>query len=290
MVSATDNRRGIATMLLAMACYTLNDALVKLVAAHMGPGQILALRGLCASAIVLAIAARAGVLSQLPTLRRPIVAVRALLEIATAFASVLALARMPLSTVTALMLTAPLLVAVISMATGMEPRRADRVLAAAVGFAGVLLILRPSLDVSASGLAFALACAACLAARDLVTRRIPARTPTPLIASVTTLAVTAAGFALAATPTSAPWKPLAPGTLAWIAGAAFFTAIGNYALIVACRNVDLSTVSPFRYSSILWAMLLGYMFLGEVPDWRVGIGVALITAAGTYTLRAFDRR
>lgn len=277
-------------MLLAMGCYTFNDALIKLAAAHCGPGQILALRGVCASAIVLAIAARAGGLSQWRTLWRPIVAARALLEIATAVSSVLALARMPLGTVTALMLTAPLMVAAFSMASGMEPRRADRVIAATVGFAGVLLVLRPSLDVSTSGLAFALSCAACLAARDLINRRIPLQVPTPLIAGVTTLAVTAGGFVMAAAPASQSWQDLAPSALAWIAGAAVFTAVGNYAVVAASRNVDLSTVAPFRYSSILWALLLGYVFLGETPNGHAGTGVALLVGSGAYMLRTAPKR
>lgn len=288
MASAADNRRGIATMLAAMACYTLNDAFIKLAAAHLGPGQILALRGACASMIVLMIAAHA--LPQWRSLLRPIVGVRALLEIATAVSSVLALARMPLGTVTALMLTAPLMVAVVSMACGMESRRADRVLAAAAGFAGVLLVLRPSLDVSTVGIAFALACAGCLAARDLINRRIPAQVPTPLIAVATTLAVTFAGMAMAAAPSSQRWHDPEPSTLAWIAGAAVFTAFGNYAVIAASRGVDLSIVAPFRYSSIVWALLLGYALLGEVPNWQIALGVALIAAAGAYMLHVVRRK
>jgi len=283
MATAAENRRGIAMMLLAMACYVLNDAFIKLAAAHCTPGQILALRGACASLIVLALAARADALRHWRAIARPIVGLRALLEITTAATSVLALALLSLATVTSLMMTAPLIVAAFSMAAGMEARRPGRVLATGIGFAGVLVVLRPSLETSAAGLAFALACAASLAARDIVNRRIPMAVPSLLIAAATTLAVTAAGVVMAALD---PWPALEREVLAWIAGAAVFTALGNYAVIAASRGVDPSVVAPFRYSSIVSALLLGYAVWGEVPDWRICAGVALIVGAGWYMLRA----
>jgi len=180
-------------------------------------------------------------------------------------------------------MAAPLLVAIASMITRMESSRLDRALATAVGFVGVLVVLRPSLDASASGLAFALACAAFLASRDLVNRRIPAQVPSVLIAVATTIAVTFAGLVLA---TTQPWLALETSTLAWIAAAAVFAALGNYAVVAASRGVDLSVVAPFRYSSIVWALVLGFAFWGEIPDWRVCTGIALIAASGGYMLRA----
>ena len=288
MPGTPDNRRGIVLMLVAMACYTLNDACIRLVSTQLGTGQILALRGLCASAIVLALTASRGVWRHWRTLAQPLIGLRALLEVATALCSVLALARMPLATVTAIMLTAPLMIAITSMACGMEPRRTDRVLATLVGLGGTLLVLRPALETRASGLAFAFGCAVGLAARDLVNRRIPAKVPTPLIASPTTVAVMVGGLALIALP-GPEWQPLAPATAAWLAAAAVVTALGNMAVVAASRGVDLSVVAPFRYSSILWALLLGQLLLGEPPDGRTGIGVALITASGAYLLHAARR-
>ncbi|MBS0341374.1 MAG: EamA family transporter, partial [Proteobacteria bacterium] len=160
MANATENRRAIALMLLAMACYVANDALIKLAAPHCTAGQILALRGMCASAIVLAIAWPARALPAWRTGLRPMVGVRVLLEVTTALTSVLALARIPLATVTALMMAAPLIITTLSMASGLEPRRMGRVLATALGFGGVLMVLQPAAQSgdpgSAAGLLFAL--------------------------------------------------------------------------------------------------------------------------------------
>jgi drug/metabolite transporter (DMT)-like permease len=287
MAFSTENRRGIALMLLAMACYTLYDAFIKLAASHCTPGQILALRGACASGIVLALAAGTRALRPWRSAVVPIVGLRALLEVATAVTSVLALARMPLATVTALMMTAPLIVAACSMAVGMESRRADRLLAALGGFIGVLLVLRPfSTHASTAGLGFALACAVSLAARELVNRRLPAQLPSLLVATVTTLAVTACGFAMAA---ADRWQAPESDALAWIVAAAVFAALGNYAVVAASRSADLSAVAPFRYSAILWALALGYVLWADVPDGPTCAGIGLIGASSAYMLNAARR-
>ncbi|MGR4870327.1 DMT family transporter [Variovorax sp. LARHSF232] len=290
MAAPTENRRGIALMLLAMACYVANDALIKLAAPHCTAGQILLLRGVCASAIVLALAIPARALATWRAGLRPIVGLRVLLEVSTALTSVLALARIPLATVTALMMSAPLIVTALSMASGMEPRRMGRIVATALGFAGVLMVLQPAAQSSdpgsGPGLLLALACTASLAAREWVNRRVPTQVPSLLLAVLTTAAVTAAGGLMAA---AEPWRsPATTNALAWIAGAAVFTAIGNYAVIAATRRADLSAVAPFRYSAIVWALLLGYLLWNDTPDRMAWIGILLIVGSGAGMLRALN--
>lgn len=286
MASEQANRRGIMLMLVAMGCYVLNDVFVKLAAQSLPPGQVLAVRGAFASIFVLTIArgTRAGWLAAL----RPLMGVRCGLEVTTALASVIALSLAPLATVSTLMMTAPLMIAATAMALRWEPWRGSRLLATAAGFAGVLLVIQPSagLDVPAAGHACALLCAASLAARDLVTRRIPAAIPSATIAIATTLAVCLAGLLLGL---EERWAPLTRHELAVLAAAAGCAALGNYALIVACRGVDLSVVTPFRYSLIVWAMLLGYLIWGDIPQHYAVLGVVLIIAAGVFTVWAAQR-
>jgi drug/metabolite transporter (DMT)-like permease len=268
-------------MLVAMGCYVLNDVFVKLAAQNLPAGQVLAVRGAFASLFVLVIArgTRAGWRAAL----RPLVGVRCGLEITTALSSVIALSLVPLATVSTLMMTAPLMIAATAMALRWEPCRGSRLLATMVGFAGILLVIQPSarLDVPATGQACALLCAASLAARDLVTRRIPAAIPSAVIAVATTLAVCLAGLLLGLVER---WSPLTRQDLAVLAAAAGCAALGNYALIVACRGVDLSVVTPFRYSLIVWALLLGYVVWGDVPRPEAALGVVLIIAAGAFTI------
>ncbi|MDP9995283.1 drug/metabolite transporter (DMT)-like permease [Variovorax boronicumulans] len=281
MASAQANRRGILLMLVAMACYVGNDVFVKLAAQSLPPGQVLAVRGAFATIFVLAIArgARDGWRAAL----RPLVSVRCGLEITTALTSVIALSLAPLATVSTLMMTAPLMIAATAMALRWEPWRGGRLWAAAAGFAGVLLVIQPAArpEVPAAGLACALLCAASLAARDLVTRRIPVTIPSSFIAVATTLAVCLAGLLLGLVE---HWTPLTRYELGMLAAAAGCAALGNYALIVACRGVDLSVVTPFRYSLVLWALLLGYAIWGDMPRPQAAIGVLLIVAAGAFTV------
>ena len=286
MASAQANRRGILLMLVAMGCYVLNDAFVKLAAQGLPPGQVLAVRGAFATLFVLALArgARAGWRTAL----RPLVAGRCGLEITTALTSVVALSLAPLATVSTLMMTAPLMIAATAMALRWEPWRVSRLLATLAGFAGVLLVIQPSArsEVPAAGLACALLCAASLAARDLVTRRIPATVPSSTIAVATTLAVCLGGLLLGLVER---WAPLTRHELGMLAAAAGCAALGNYALIVACRGVDLSVVTPFRYSLIVWALLLGYAIWGDMPRPEAAAGVVLVVAAGAFTVWAARR-
>jgi len=286
MASAQANRRGIMLMLVAMGCYVLNDVFVKLAAQSLPPGQVLAVRGAFATLFVLAIVQ--GTRADWRTALRPLVGVRCGLEITTALTSVVALSLAPLATVSTLMMTAPLMIAATAMVLRWEPWRGGRLLATAAGFAGVLLVIQPSArpDVPAAGLACALLCAASLAARDLVTRRLPATIPSSVIAVATTLAVCLAGLLLGLVER---WAPLTRHELGMLAAAAGCAALGNYALIVACRGVDLSVVTPFRYSLIVWALLLGYAIWGDMPRPEAAAGVILIVAAGAFTIRAARR-
>ena len=281
MASAQANRRGILLMLMAMGCYVLNDVFVKLVAQSLPPGQVLAVRGAFATVFVLAIAR--GTRDSWRMALRPLVGVRCGLEVTTALASVVALSLAPLATVSTLMMTAPLMIAATAMALRWEPWRGGRLLAAAAGFGGVLLVIQPAArpDVPPAGLACALLCAASLAARDLVTRRIPATIPSSTIAVATTLAVCLAGLLLGLVER---WTALTRYELGMLAAAAGCAALGNYALIVACRGVDLSVVTPFRYSLIVWALLLGYEIWGDMPRPQAAVGVLLIVAAGAFTV------
>ncbi|MBS0343881.1 MAG: DMT family transporter, partial [Proteobacteria bacterium] len=119
--------------------------------------------------------------------------------------------------------------------------------------------------------------------REWVNRRVPAQVPSALLAVLTTVAVTLVGALLAATQ---PWRTPPADALAWIAGAAAFTALGNYAVIAATRRADLSAVAPFRYSAIVWALLLGYLLWGDTPDRTGWFGILLIAGSGAIMLRA----
>lgn len=282
----SNNQRGMLAMSLAMALYVLNDTFVKLTTDLYPTGQILAVRGLFSTMVVFGIAIAVGALPAWRSLRRPIVGLRSLLEITTAGASIAALALMPIANVTSIMLAAPLIITLFLLMARMEVVRPGRVVASFIGFAGVIMVLRPAYDAFGIGALLALVAALGLAGRDIVTRRMPGDIPSALIALVTTAAVALAGCLMAPFET---WQPLVMRETLYLAAAAIFAAVGNYALILACRDVDLSAITPFRYTILLWAFIAGYVVWGDTPDLMATIGMLVIVAAGFYTVRS-DRK
>lgn len=276
--------RGMVLMTAAMACYVFNDTLVKLSTHSFAAGQVLAVRGMGATLIISAIALGAVRRDDWLRLKRPIVALRCGLEITTAGLSVVALSLAPLGLVTAVMMAAPLIVGLSAVALRWEPLRSRRVAALLTGFAGVVLVIGPTARSDLGwGAVASMLCATSLAARDLVTRRLPVEISSAAIALLTTASVTLAGFALGLFEV---WRPMRGQEFGLLMAAAFCTALGNYALIAACRGVDLSLVTPFRYTNILWALLLGYFVWEEVPGTMATAGICLIAASGFASARA----
>ncbi len=273
-------------MLLAMGAYALNDAFVKATAHALPTGELLATRGAFATAFVLLIAHGTGRPVWRGLALHPMLAVRCALEITTALSSVLALSRAPLATVTAIMLTAPLLVGMASIGLGWESWQTRRIALSLMGLAGVLAIVQPwnlggAADLDA-GTGFAAICAISLAARDLVTRRLPGAIPSSSVTMLITVAVCVAGFLLGL---HEQWVPLRASSAGFLLLAAGVTAAGNHALISACRGTDLSVVAPFRYSMVLWSVMLGAIFWNEWPERSAIFGIVLACIAGVLASR-----
>jgi drug/metabolite transporter (DMT)-like permease len=197
--SVAANRRGILAMLAAMTLFTANDTLLKLASDALAPGQIMAVRGLFASLFALGLVTAFGEWRRLPAIASPLVLLRAGFEAATAFLYITALAHLPLANITALLLASPILMTLLTVMLGMErvgPRRWAAILA---GFAGVLAIVRPSVEGFNLYAGLALASAFMVVGRDFTTRLIGGRVPSAVVTLSTTASVTAAGFALGLT-------------------------------------------------------------------------------------------
>ena len=145
-----------------------------------------------------------------------------------------------------------------------EPVGWRRWSAIVAGFIGVLIIVRPGLAGFSQFSLFALVSVAFCALRDLATRRIPAQIPSLFITLLTTVTVTTAGGAILVP--LGGWTPPSARALGLLALAAVLLLIGYQCIIMALRSGDISAVAPFRYSALLWAMLLGYLVFGDVPD------------------------
>ena len=283
MSQAQKNLRGIIAMMLAMGLFVINDTLVKLAREHWEAGQIMAVRGLFGMVIMAIWLGQSGTLDRLGLVFRPALMGRGALEAAIAAAFITALGFMPLAEITAILMLAPLLITALSMIFFGEKVGWRRWSAVVVGFLGMLLVVRPgdgTFPLFALGLAFASVLG--VAARDITTRRMPLDVPTAIIALMSIVGTTLAGVVLSLS--GQAWRPVTPELALIVGAAALFVAIGNYAIVSACRDAELSVVSPFRYVVIIWAVLLGILVFGDWPRPLALAGIALIGASGLYTL------
>lgn len=277
---SADNLRGIGAMLAAMGAFVINDTMMKLAAAELPTGQVICLRGLIMvptlGAFLLATATPETVL----TLVRPAILARSLAEVGAAALYLTALFHMPIADCTAIFQFTPLaLTAGAALFLGVHVGW-RRWLAALIGLAGVLIIIRPGAATFNPYAALALLSVFCVAARDLITRTLGAEVPTQAIAftSTTAVALSALGFLPFET-----WQWPSPSALLAIVGASAAFLAAQYWIIGAMRTGDIAVVAPFRYSVILWAIAAGFAMWGEVPDAATWIGIAIVTAAGLYT-------
>lgn len=268
-------------MLASMACFALSDTLLKLATTALPTGQIMAVRGLFASTLALAFVLGMGEWRSLPRLADRIVILRGALEAATALTFIIALAKLPLANITAIVVSSPLMIAFALAATGAERVGWRRAAAIMVGFIGVLLIVRPGVEGFSGYTVLAVVCAILITARDLATRRIAAGTPSSVITLSTTLTVMVLGFGLGS---SESWVPFWTRETALLAVAAIFVTAGNFGIIVAFRNTDASVVAPFRYAVVVLAMGLGLVVFGEFPDLLAIGGMGLIIGSGLYAI------
>ena len=274
------NLRGIGYMMLAQALFIGNDTLAKLASEHIPSTQIMALRGVFAILAILAIGWRMGALRHMRGMFEKRVIVRSILEAVVAIMFLTALAHIALGDITVINQMTPLFLVALSAVVLKEIVGWRRWTAVAVGFIGVVMIVRPSGEGINIFALLAIIVAALVAMRDLITRQISPAIPSAIVALAATLSVCALGFAGAAVQ---EWKPVDPQVGAYIVGSAVFVAGGNFFVVHALREAEVSVVAPYRYSAVLWALLIAFFVWGDVPDALAIAGMALVVGAGLYT-------
>jgi len=278
--------RGVVCMLLGVILLVLNDALIKTLTLGYPVGQLLFLRGLFVIPWVLMLATRAGGLRALRVINVRGQAWRGACVIAGSFLFVSGLRHLPLADAVAISFTGPLFI------TAMAPyalgervgwRRRGAVLA---GFVGVLIMARPGGEALQWAVLLPLGAALCGGVRDLITRRIARSETTVSMLFVTTTVVMLAG--LATVPLG--WAPLDTADLWTFAASGVLVAGAHYLMIEAFRHGEAALVAPFKYSTMVWAVLFGYLFFGDLPDTWTLAGAAVVVFAGLYVLHRETRR
>ena len=267
-------------MAVSMAAFTMNDSITKAVSSEMNFGQVMLVRGLFAIVLVAAFAYHQRALRPLRTLILKPVALRVFGETGGTISFMAAIVHLPLANTSAIFQALPLAITLGAAVLFREPVGWRRWSAIAAGFIGVLIIVRPGLAGFSQYSLFALVSVGFCALRDLATRKIPAQIPSLFITLLTTVTVTAAGGAILVP--LGGWTSPSANALGLQALAAVLLLIGYQCIITALRTGDISAVAQFRYSALLWAMLLGYLVFGDVPDAMMVLGASIIVLSGLY--------
>jgi drug/metabolite transporter (DMT)-like permease len=268
-------------MSLAMAGFSSSDALSKSVIAYMNAGEIMFLRGLFTSALVYVIARQMGALRSWRIVLQPMIILRIICEMLAAVTYITALGMMPIANASAILQSLPLVVTFGAALFFREPVGWRRWSAILVGLVGVMIIIRPGPDGFTPAALLCVASVLTTAGRDLATRSISKDIPSLMITVVTAISISFFG-ALLIVPLGG-WQPVSFTSLTHLLAAAVLVLIGYQSVIVAMRTGEISFIAPFRYTSLIFSSVLGFVFFSEFPDFWTLVGAAIVIASGMYT-------
>jgi len=279
------NLQGCVYMVIAMFGFTVNDLFVKLLGQSLPIFQIIALRGviICVFMVAWGVALKRSsgkVLPPLPRQRWPIVSLRALMEVLATILFLLALVRIAFADVSAVMQSLPLAVTFGAAVFLREPVGWRRWSAILIGFIGVIIIIRPGMAGFQPAMLLVAASVLFAAARDLITRTLPGDVHNYWVTAAT--AVFVAVFGLAATTVLQQWQAINGQQLLLLFAASSFLIVAYQAIILAMRLGEVASVAPFRYTSLVWAMILGYAVFAEVPDKITVFGSVIVVGTGLF--------
>lgn len=275
-----NNISGILAMLLAMAAFVGNDALMKVAASAIPMGEVIFLRGIWTTLLCFGLLMATGSARGIALAATPRVIARGAMDVGSALTFLFALRNMPIADAYAILQFTPLGItagAALFLGAHVGWRRW---LATTVGLFGVLVIIKPGAGAFNASSILALVSILFSVARDLITRGIAANVPAMAIAltSPVLLTLTTLFFSLVE-----PWR-LPDGKVGTtIISAGVLLLAGQLALIKAMRLGEIAVVAPFRYSIILWSILAGLLIWREFPDAQTLIGIAIVFSAGLYT-------
>lgn len=277
-----ENMRGAALMTFAMALFALEDMFVKRAAGHLPVGEVLMLFGLGGMLAFAALTLRAGQSLWHPAVASPLMGIKAAFEMLGRIGYTLGIALTPLSNASSILQATPLVVVAGAALFFREKVGPRRWAAIGIGFLGVLVILRPGLEGFVPAALFTVVGLIGFAGRDLATRAAPKVLSNFQLGIYGFAALIPSGAILLAV-TGGAQMPTA-AHMAPIAGAVVFGVTAYWALTAAMRIGEVSVVTPFRYTRLIFALILGVLAFGERPDSYTLAGAALIVASGVYTL------
>lgn len=282
MSGTSDNFRGAMLMVGSMAAFTFNDVCIKATGGDVPLDQLLLLRGVLTSVFIFAMARTMGAVRlDLAGRDWALIVVRTLAEIGAAYFFLTALFNMPIANVTAVLQILPLTVTLGGALVFGEKVGWRRSLAIAAGFVGMLLIVRPGPDGFGLYSIYAMIAVVMVTVRDLVTRRMSTSVPSM---TVTLCASVGVAVFFGAGTIGDPWASIDLRNGALILASSIFIIGGYLFSVMVMRVGEVAFVAPFRYTGLIWALLLGLLVFGDWPDPVTLLGAAIVVASGLFNL------
>ena len=269
-------------MALSMLAFVLNDGLMKAVFDSMSIYQAIFLRGLITVPLIALLAWHKGALIvTIAPRNRLLVMLRVAAEVGATVGFLTALKHMPLANVTAVLQVLPLTVTMAAALFLREKVGWRRWLAIAIGLVGVMIIIRPGMEGFSVYSIWALVAVGCVTIREIATRKLSADLPSLPVALATAIAIGGLGAVMLP---AVEWAPVSASALSLICGASL-AIIGGYLFsVMTIRIGDIGFVAPFRYTAMVWALILGLLMFGEIPDMPMITGTVIIILTGLYSL------
>ena len=280
-----DNLRGSLFMILAMACFSIEDAFIKAAASTVQLGEILFIFGLFGTAFFMLLTKHRGLKIFHPSIFSQAMLVRVIFEVIGRLFFSISLILIPLSTLSAILQATPLIVVMGAAFFFGEKVGWRRWSAIIIGLIGVLLIIRPGLEGFQAASLFAVLGTLGFAGRDLATRAAPKDLSNVQLGIYGFFILMPVGMSLLLFSddyVGFTW----PSKIAslQISGTIVFGTAAYYALTIAMRMGEISVVTPFRYTRLVFALLIGVTIFGEKPDALTLLGSAIVISSGIYTL------
>ena len=278
-----NNFKGILLMLIAMAGFTMEDLFMKKLSVNLSTGQILITLGFGSSLVFALMAKSKGYKLTAKIFWSKGMIIRQFAEGIAAVAFITSLTLIPLSTVAAVFQATPL---VITMGAALFLGEAvgwRRWLAIIVGLIGVLIIIRPGLNSFDPNVGYVLIAVLFVTVRDLITRKLPMNVPSTIVSFQAFASLIIAG-GIVIFLSDQKIVSLDENQIYFVLGGIIFGVIGYYCIVASTRIGEAGVVTPFRYFRLLFAIIIGFLFFNERPDFLTLLGASIVIMTGIYTV------
>lgn len=270
-------------MVVSMLSFSIGDTSIKAVGEEGMPlSQLLVLRGILASGFLLWLAHKNGHLTFIVGRTDwSLLGLRSLGEVGAAWMFLTALVHLPLANANAIMQSIPLVVtlgASLFLGEKVGPRRWSAIV---IGFCGMLLIVRPGAAGFSIYAVYALGAVFFVSLRDLVTSRLSQNVPSLMVSLTGAIAVLVFACVLSL---AEQWIALTPWLIAMVLLQSVSIICAYHFSVLTMRLGEAGFTAPFRYASLVFALIFGFVFFGEWPDWMTQLGAAIIVSTGVFIM------